>query len=57
MATEADLTLTLSRENAELRELLTLVAQELERLAAHHPELARGLLARARRLRARLHAL
>ena len=42
------------RECVELRELLTPVAQELERLACEHPELARVLLPRARRLRARL---
>ena len=43
-----------SRENAELRELLTAVAQELERLACQHPELASRLLARSQRLRRRL---
>ena len=44
-----------SRECAELRELLTAVAQELERLACEHPELSSRLLARAMRLRRRLH--
>ena len=42
-------------QNAELRELLVAVAQDLERLACDHPELAERLLARAMRLRRRLH--
>lgn len=42
------------RECVELRELLTPVAQELERLACQHPELASVLLPRAMRLRRRL---
>jgi hypothetical protein len=41
-------------ENAELRELLTLVAADLERLACEHPEHAGRFLARAMRLRRRL---
>jgi hypothetical protein len=41
-------------ENAELRELLTPVAEELERLACEHPTLSSPLLARATRLRRRL---
>jgi hypothetical protein len=43
-----------TREVVELRDLLTPVAQELERLACEHPELASRLLARAMRLRARI---
>jgi hypothetical protein len=46
----------LAAENAELRELLVAVAQELERMAAAGETDTRGLLARARRIRARLHA-
>jgi hypothetical protein len=42
-------------QNAELRELLTAVAADLERLASQHPELAERFLARAMRLRKRLH--
>ena len=45
---------TYNRE-LKLRELLTLVAQDLERLACEHPELASRLLARAQRIRARMH--
>ena len=41
-------------ENGELRELLTDVARDLERLAAHYPQFAPRFLARASRLRARL---
>jgi hypothetical protein len=41
-------------ENAELRELLAGVAQELERLACQHPQHAARFLARAMRLRRRL---
>ena len=44
-----------ANENDELRELIFAVAQELERLAAEHPEVGERLLARAMRLRARLH--
>ena len=44
----------ISEQNAELRELLTLVAEELERLAGQHPALASRLRARAQRLRRRL---
>lgn len=44
-----------ARQNAELRELLVAVAGELERLAAVRPMLAKRLLARAMRLRKRLH--
>ena len=51
---DADLLLKLAAQNAELRELLTVVAQELERLAALYPEHAATLLARAQRLRSRL---
>jgi hypothetical protein len=40
---------------AELRELLTAVAGDLERLACTHPEHAERFLARAMRLRRRLH--
>lgn len=42
-------------ECAELRELCAGVAQELERVATERPELASRLLARAQRIRARLH--
>ena len=42
-------------ECAELRELCTAVAQELERMATERPELAVRLLARSQRIRARLH--
>ena len=42
-------------ENAELRELVTLVAQDRERLASQHPKHAERFLARAMRLRRRLH--
>jgi len=45
----------LARESAELRELLTEVAQELEWLASEYPEHAERFLARAQRLRQRLH--
>jgi len=45
----------LARENAELRELLTEVAQELEGLASEYPEHAERFLARVQRLRQRLH--
>ena len=38
----------------ELRELLTAVAGDLERLACEYPDLASRLLARAQRLRHRL---
>ena len=41
-------------EAADLRELLTLVAQDLERLACEYPELASRLLARSGRIRQRL---
>ena len=41
-------------ENAELRELLTAVAGDLERLAFEYPKLAERFLARAMRLRKRL---
>jgi hypothetical protein len=44
-----------ARQNAELRELLVLVAQDLERLVCDHPEHAERFLARAMRLRKRLH--
>ena len=44
-----------ARQNAELHKLLTAVAQELERLACDHPEHAERFLARAMRLRKRLH--
>ena len=44
-----------ARENAELRELLTAVAGDLERLACERPELAERFVARAMRLRKRLH--
>ena len=46
-------------ENLRLRELLTLVAQDLERLACQRsePEWQRPLLARAMRVRQRLHQL
>jgi hypothetical protein len=43
-----------ARECAELRELLTAVAGDLERLACERPELAERFLARAMRLRKRL---
>ena len=39
---------------AELRELLTAVAGDLERLACEYPDLASRFLARAQRLRWRL---
>jgi hypothetical protein len=52
---EADLLRRCARQNAELREILTLVAQDLERLACEHPEWASGFLARAQRIRARMH--
>lgn len=44
-------------ENQELRELLLAVATELERMAAHEakPENRRALLARAQRIRWRVH--
>jgi hypothetical protein len=51
-----DLARDLATENAELRELLTAVAQELERLACRREADPAGLLARAQRIRARLHA-
>lgn len=41
-------------ENSELRELLVLVAGDLERLACEYPEHAERFLARAMRLRRRL---
>jgi hypothetical protein len=44
-----------ARECAELRELLVAVAGEQERLACEHPEHAERFLARAMRLRRRLH--
>jgi len=46
-------------EHLRLRELLTLVAQDLERLACQRgdPERQRPLLARAMRVRQRLHQL
>jgi hypothetical protein len=44
-----------ARECAELRELLVAVAADLERLACDYPDLAERLLARAMRLRRRLH--
>ena len=52
--TEAQL---LYAENLELRELLLAVASELERMAAHEakPENRRALLARAQRIRWRVH--
>ena len=43
-----------SQENAALRELLTGVAPELERLACAHPEHAKVFQARAGRIRRRL---
>lgn len=43
-----------ARECAELRELLTAVAQELERLACEQPTLSGRLLARSQRLGQRL---
>jgi hypothetical protein len=45
---------TKARECAELRELLTAVAADLERLACEHPTLASRFLARSQRLRRRL---
>ena len=44
-------------ENLELRELLQAVASELERMGAHEakPENRRALLARAQRIRRRVH--
>ena len=47
----------LYRENLRLRELLTLVAQDLERLASTNasPEWQRPLHARSMRIRERLH--
>lgn len=53
---EATLLRKKAAECAELRELLAAVARELERLATERPELASRLLARAQRIRARLHA-
>ncbi len=52
--TEAQL---LYAENLELRELLLAVATELERMGAHEakPENRRALLARAQRIRWRVH--
>ena len=44
----------MATENAELRELLTAVAGDLERLASEYPEHAPRFLARAMRLRKRL---
>ncbi len=49
-----DLLRKLAAQNAELRELLSAVAQELERLAALYPEHAATFTARAQRLRFRL---
>jgi hypothetical protein len=46
---------SVARENADLRELLSGVARELERLACEHPAMSSRLLARAMRLRHRLH--
>jgi len=46
----------LATENAELRELLVAVAQELERLACRREADPAAFLARAQRIRARLHA-
>ena len=45
-----DLARALAAENRELRELLTAVAQELERMAAAGETDARPLLARAMRI-------
>jgi hypothetical protein len=52
-----DLARTLAAENRELRDLLEAVAQELECMAAVGQMDTRGLLARAQRIRQRLHAL
>ena len=49
------LLLAKARECAELREMCAAVAQELERMAGERPELASRLLARAQRIRWRLH--
>jgi hypothetical protein len=51
---DAALLRTTAAENATLRELLTAVAQELERLACSHPEHATPFRARAMRMRRRL---
>jgi hypothetical protein len=51
-----DLARALAAENLELRELCEGVAKELERLAAHRIADPTALLARAVRIRARLHA-
>jgi hypothetical protein len=53
---DADLALTLAAENRELRELFEAVAQELERLACRRESDPAGFLARAQRIRQRLHA-
>jgi hypothetical protein len=45
----------LAAENRALRDLLEAVAQELERMAAVGQMDTRGLLARAQRIRQRLH--
>ena len=52
--TTTDLLRKVAAQNAELRELLSAVASELERLACEYPEHAQVLLARAKRLRFRL---
>ena len=52
---DAALLRTTAAENATLRELLVAVAGDLERLASTHPEHAKVFLARAMRLRRRLH--
>ena len=55
--TTTDLLRKVAAENAELRELLSAVAHELERLACVYPEHSDVLLTRARRLRFRLRNL
>ena len=52
--TTTDLLRKVGAQNTELRELLSAVAHELERLACVYPEHADVLLARAQRLRFRL---
>jgi len=52
-----DLARALASENAELRELLLAVAQELERLACRGEADPSAFLARAQHIRARIHAL
>ena len=55
LRTDATLLRAKATECAELRELCVAVARELERMATERPELASRLLARAQRIRARLH--